>query len=1040
MNGSLASAHRLVLLTLALSAIAVVAAHILSGAASLLVAATLCALLWLLRPVLLPPGYGAMKVRTLSVLGIFGLAASYGFWSQLVDAGTKTLGRIPQVQQAAPWLEKVDLGSGPSVAVLVFVAIGLWIVNHYMADRTIAGGHPAPMATDFPEQTFQRKLDSFCSALRQHLVTTDREANWSPDYYADLEAEVEIVLTTGSAERRRIVDLQGALRSDRSTQAFLILGDPGAGKSVALRKLARDMLDEVGKTGRVPIYINLREWLPKEGKRNTTWTEAAKPTVQELESFVIDNIKARGDVFTEEFVDQYFRDLWKHGRLFFLFDSFDEIPELLDIDEESWLINALSDVLSRFISSSSQSRGVLASRVFRRPTQAFLAQKILDIRPMSEERIVQALGRFPAFTQQLQFALFRDRLDLVPIARNPFLMALLGEWVKDHRALPRSQADLYKNYLNGRLEKCASKISQAGLAVTDVLLGAKEIAWFVFESPAYGLEAPVRVIQDERAIPHAAAIIDVLSYARIARVTQSDPKSFAFVHRRFLEYLVTTRLLDRPDDLPVEHIPTDSRGRDALVLYAQLCDDESANKLAALCWSEIKTHFHDNATHLRAIHSLRFLTDAFRSRRAAVTPFAPELVGFIQQHVEHGKNLVQAKICLEGTGLLSETEAMPILNMAMAGNNSWLQETAFRACRHLPLLDLDLQHSIARYVVTMPLRQFWANRSALTFSLSLSESLKDVHRTVVLRYRNLLCSAIAIPLALLAAPMVGLLTLSFTVQSYFASFAFSNLLDLITPLMQRMPSMPGTRLRNMNRSVERVIMLSANRGLDDWQQAYRILLGSALAVSGIALATASQFFPSYEAKIKNILFIADYPIPGWLGGLVAIFLGTMVLDWLIVRAFWKGLLRQLNRPFKTMVPAFFFLLMFALMLYVTFLFFKWLQQSGLKWILVVVSGLMAAVISISMLWGMGKGIYRQILDRHTFNHISITDRMPRAEIIKALNSLTTFRWRLAFIRQLAQRKTMATENWPAEFSLSVVSDPAITELAKLEERWLRLDR
>jgi len=75
---------------------------------------------------------------------------------------------------------------------------------------------------------------------------------------------------TGLAQKKRIVDLQRALRGDRATHAFLVLGDPGAGKSVALRKLARDMLDEVGRTGRVPIYINLREWLSKEYPRHAS--------------------------------------------------------------------------------------------------------------------------------------------------------------------------------------------------------------------------------------------------------------------------------------------------------------------------------------------------------------------------------------------------------------------------------------------------------------------------------------------------------------------------------------------------------------------------------------------------------------------------------------------------------------------------------------------------------------------------------------------------------------------------------------------------
>ena len=165
--------------------------------------------------------------------------------------------------------------------------------------------------------------------------------------------------------------------------------------------------------------------------------------MQELEAFVVENVKARGDLFTEEFADQNFRSLWQHGRLFFLFDSFDEIPELLDVNEESWLLDALSDLLSRFIATNPHSRGALASRVFRRPTQSYLAQKVLEIRPLSEDRIEIALKRFQAFTPELRQALFRDRADLVPIARNPFLMALLGEWVNEHRNLPQTQAQLY---------------------------------------------------------------------------------------------------------------------------------------------------------------------------------------------------------------------------------------------------------------------------------------------------------------------------------------------------------------------------------------------------------------------------------------------------------------------------------------------------------------------------------------------------------------------------------------------------------------------
>lgn len=733
----------------------------LSWIGAVFVAMVICALLWLLRPLILPPGVGATKVRVLSLLGIFTLAGSHSLWGELVNTVAKTLATVPAVRSVWPGIVEIEWSSEPSIAVMTFAGLGVLCVNYFMSDSSIGGGHPVPIQQDFPEPSFQSKLDSFCSALRQHLETTDRQANWSPNYYTELEAEVEIVAIGGTSAKRRILDLQAALRSDRRTQAFLILGDPGGGKSVALRKLARDMLNEVSRTGRIPLYINLREWLPVGGRRAAAWTEQAPPTLAELEGFIIENIKARGDVFTEEFIDTYFRDLWQHGRLFFIFDSFDEIPELLDVNEESWLLDCLSDLLSRFISTNLNARGALASRVFRRPTQAFLAQKILDIRPMSEERILLALARYPAFDRNLQSQLFRDRLDLVPIARNPFLMALLGEWVNSHRALPATQAELYENYLLNRLNSVQSKIAKRGLTVAEVLDSATQIAAFVFDSPAYGLEAPVSVLSDEHSISNATDTIEILSYARIARVTTGDSISFAFVHRRFLEYLVTTRLLANPVNLPLGHIPTDSRGRDVMVLYAQLCDNATAEHLAKVCWSEISDHFENPDTRLRAIHCLRFLTDAFRSRRAAVASFVDDLESFIETHVQGGEGLIQAKICLEATGLLRDTASVPILQLAMSGSNSWLQETAFRACRHLPKISTQLQQLINAYVIDMPARAFWENRRALIFSLSLSDSLRQTYRIAVWRRNILALASVAMIIGAIIAPILALFTGTF---------------------------------------------------------------------------------------------------------------------------------------------------------------------------------------------------------------------------------------------------------------------------------------
>jgi len=337
-------------------------------------------------------------------------------------------------------------------------------------DGTLTGIHPDPVEAEFPELKYQEKLIRFAEHLGDRLRLLDRETNWSPDYYTQLEADVEIRSSTNAISARQVTNLLSALRSDdKKSTAFLVLGDPGAGKSVALRKLAEEMCKEVSKTGRVPIYVNLREWMPvanQDGKK--LWSADNKPTVSELYDFVVTNIQASDDVFTEDFLNKYFKKMWEHGRLFFILDSFDEIPQLLDEGEDSWLLEHLSELIWTFIAGNRASRGVLASRFFRRPTDAFQASWVLEIRPLNEEKIVQALERFPRFNQTLQKQLFHERNDLVPIARNPFLMALLGEWVQEHGTFPKHQGEIYDSYLHGRLKICKTRLEQKGM-IADVM-------------------------------------------------------------------------------------------------------------------------------------------------------------------------------------------------------------------------------------------------------------------------------------------------------------------------------------------------------------------------------------------------------------------------------------------------------------------------------------------------------------------------------------------------------------------------------------------
>lgn len=53
--------------------------------------------------------------------------------------------------------------------------------------------------------------------------------------------------------------------------------------------------------------------------------------------------------------------MFENGRFFFVLDSFDEIPSVLDVDESSWLIDRLSSILYNFLAGAHESRGFILS-------------------------------------------------------------------------------------------------------------------------------------------------------------------------------------------------------------------------------------------------------------------------------------------------------------------------------------------------------------------------------------------------------------------------------------------------------------------------------------------------------------------------------------------------------------------------------------------------------------------------------------------------------------------------------------------------------
>lgn len=1008
--------NHILISVLIIGIVAVAVMFIVSELGAVGMALFILAVLALLRVTIMPAGYGATKLRMVCLVAVATLMVGQSGW---VASVANALLASSQLAWLPQWARSIRISSEPSLPLMVLAYLVLLTVFYFTRDTSSAGSQAAP--ADGKDLVIpQDKIEEFCEKLRHDLHALNTQSKWDPDDYAVLEAEVEVRNRHGVAKRKKVLNLQKAIRVDGQLQSCLLLGVPGAGKSVALRRLALYMLGKVKHGRRIPVYINLREWIPKVNVVNGT----PSFDFENLKDFVLASI-TKGEASREAFVSQYFDALLGAGRLYFIFDSFDEISQVLDAGQDEKVIDALSDLLSRFISGG-KSKGILASRVFRRPTKLFQAKKVLEIRPLSESAALQGLSRQAGLSYTDCLGLLRKRRELMPLMRNPFMMVLLGDWIRNHGEAPANQAQIFDSFIAKRLEVCAPELAAARVTAEQVISLATEVAWFVFSTASFGLEAPVKALHSQFKPGKIGPVLNVLREAGIARVTTGAAPSFAFVHRRFLEYFVTRRLLANPASAPITDIPTDSRGRDALVLYAQICVPAEAERIAKLCWFEIKAHFDDEAQRMRAIHCLRFLVDAFCFRREAIQSFGDELHQFVEQHVSDCDNLVFAKICLEATGLLPEMKTAPVLSLALGCGDGWLQETAFKGCRYLPRVEKGLQDDIAAYVRNIPDLRFWRSRKGLLLSLSLSDALQGVYTQARLRVINWVFSCFAALALVLVAPK------GVAVGGLYALFCLGISQGVAEFFLRKNKPKPGQGNDRQQNSATSTKWLSAGR----WERALAVF--RYMTVGGLLVFCLMSFVGLLPAPTKGAICVMQVcGIDPVLYQVVCLVLAGLMLDWMVAYKGLSKLLPQLLRAkFWGGLLAVIALCTAAIGL-LLWLAINFPEYSG--YVNYVYGPVLVFIVLIGFAAAAWAG-WKEFKDCRQVDALKFSHDMTRLQIARTLERLRTNNGRAYYVSRLDANQVRATEQWPDGFRLSLGQGDYITALARLEERWLGLDR
>ncbi|MFA5825353.1 MAG: ATP-binding protein [Gallionellaceae bacterium] len=581
-----------------------------------------------------------------------------------------------------------------------------------------------PLRSNQDQKLAIRRRQQFCGVLRSDLDSIAKAENWNDQWFTDLEAEIEAeggyysnglarIFKRRSNGIRRIPSLMQAIRTS-TERCMLLVGDPGCGKSVALRHLGRTLAEEGSKSKalnvQVPLYINLKE-LPA--------CNAEELTPDYIEKFVLEHIR-RGDSDTAAYVRDHWLDYKTKGNWFFLFDSFDESPAVLHAPNGSKIIERYSQALRQFMDGMGACRGVLASREYKGP-EALPWQKlrILQLNQQKQDELIDNTY----LTNQYK-TLVRQHLATVGtgIFGNPLFMSLLCRYVGDTQKSPANDYDLLLRHIERLAHRDPEYIlKKYGLNEAQLLEGATLLAVLFAEESELSLAPKYDEIKhalNVRQISFPVDLEQLLSALIDVKIGRSDVKEaragdrrFTFSHRRYQETLFVQYLAQHPQHISTENLLLDSRWREFTVTLIQSQPAEVLNRFAEEAAHQIYIltqapiavtkelgeglqYFEWRSGAL--LHLLQLVNEGFSKRVEFVPDRLREAIAHQLLPIWRGGDLYDKLMVVRHGCLLPVDEYQKILEWAIAGEIDPFLRASFMNAQFLTVLPDSLSKWIRK--------------------------------------------------------------------------------------------------------------------------------------------------------------------------------------------------------------------------------------------------------------------------------------------------------------------------------------------------------
>lgn len=611
-------------------------------------------------------------------------------------------------------------GNAPWVWVVGEIAIilaAMWGVISAVIDvwSKLQGGIERFRALFFDAARRQRveERQRFAGHLETRLKQLNARESWDDNRFAELEAEVEAptqerALAWLPRVRLPVVKRQRLSRALESSSARLILlqGEPGSGKSVALRHVALSMARRGTKSrsdvSKLPVYINLKLLRPDPTRgvdRNL------------IEDFVRGQLAGNRDI--DAYLDQEFDAGMKAGRWVFLFDSFDEIPDILASADANEVVTKYANAIYEFLHGMNACRGVIASRLFRGPKT--LGGTEFRIAPLDRARRIELLERAnlePKSRRALRLWMDGAPGSMQRELASPMFVGMLCAQARGGFVAPRSAHRVYEDYITRLLARDARRLDERfGVQIDQLRAFAEKVAFYM-TADGLGLEPRIDVLSSVLVERENLAPADVendlraLAYVKLAKIDDDDRgQTFTFTHRRFQEFFSTCVLLREPDRVDSRTLLTNAAWRESTVVLLQTSAAETLSPLleeaGILLRESDELLLEDSIDHSAgfdwppgARHVCAILQDGLRTRRALLPDEIREYAdGLIQSACLDGTHL-DHKWALEVAGACSSSYVNDLLTEAFDSGSVLLADAAFWQVHELAEVPDDVVGSV----------------------------------------------------------------------------------------------------------------------------------------------------------------------------------------------------------------------------------------------------------------------------------------------------------------------------------------------------------